>query len=326
MHAFRLPAYLLLEKFDVGAIRRLYRMLAFGGLVMILVTHMLLMLWRVERADKRLREGAHVFQGVFFVMLSLIFMRFYGLELFAPSLTHAPSDILIFITIAVISLLNITSTSYRMLCGLCGIFGALVFAFEFLHGALPLGLAALLGCVAMKADRQASVGQIATTVFLSGASFMVGAGAALLVKLVTVAVTFGPQAVADFFAQLHYRTTGGRGGALSDVWIRLNESLDVLFFEDSRFSRALLVVTGLVLSVAYGMAHARATRTSVVQAHALLLSVLVIGLWYVVFRNHTVIHAGSMVRLLVWPLIATVGMVIVTISGVAHRGCQGSSI
>ena len=35
MHAYRLPAYLLLEQFDVGAIRRLYRMMAFGVLVMI---------------------------------------------------------------------------------------------------------------------------------------------------------------------------------------------------------------------------------------------------------------------------------------------------
>src|SRR5437867_13103199 len=111
-------------------------------------------------ADDRPSEGDHVSQAVFFVMLSLLFMRFYGLRLFAPSLTHAPSDILLFVAIAVMSLLNITRTSDRMLCVLCGIFGALVFALDFLHGALPLGLAALIGCVAMKADRQSSAGQI----------------------------------------------------------------------------------------------------------------------------------------------------------------------
>jgi hypothetical protein len=141
--AFRLPAYLLLERFDVRVIRRLYRMMAFGVLVMILVTQMLLTLWRTERAKDRPREGDYVIQGVFFVMLSLILMRFYGLELFSPSLTHAPSDILIFVAIAVISLLNITKTSYRMLCVFCGIFGALVFALDSLHGALPLGAALL---------------------------------------------------------------------------------------------------------------------------------------------------------------------------------------
>jgi hypothetical protein len=322
MHAFRLPAYLLLEKFDVGAIRRLYRMLAFGVLVMILVIQLLLTLWRTERADDRPREGDHVMQGVFFVMLSLIFMRFYGLHLFAPSLTHAPSDMLIFVAIAVMSLLNITSTSSRRLCVLCGIFGALVLALEFFHGALPLGLAALLGCVAMKVERQSSAGQIATAVCLAGASFVIGAGAALLVKLVTVAVTFGPQAVTGFFVQLNYRMTGGRF-PLSDLWIRLSENLDVIFFEDVYFSRALLFITGILLLVSYGVALACATRASAVQAHGLVLSVLVIGVWYLVFRNHSVIHAGIMVRLLVWPLIATAGMVIIAVSGVAHRGFQG---
>ena len=325
IHAFRLPAYLLLVKFDVGAIRRLYRMMAFGVLVMILVTQMLLMLWRAERADDRPREGDHVIQGVFFVMLSLIFMRFYGLELFAPSLTHAPSDIVIFVAIAVISLLNITRTSYRMLCVLCGIFGTLVFALDFFHGALPLGLAALIGCVAMKADRKSSAGQIATSVFFSGSSFVVGAGAALLVKIVTLAVTFGPQAVTGFFSQLNYRMTG-RGGPISDVWIRLSKHLDVIFFEDYWFSGAFLFTTGLFLIVAYGIALARAKRASAVQAHVLLLSVLVIGIWYLVFRNHTVIHAYLMVRLLVWPLTATAGMVIIAVSGVAHLGFQRREI
>ena len=100
----------------------------------------------------------------------------------------------------------------------------------------------------------------------------------------------------------------------------------MIFFEDYRASRALLFGTGLCLIVAYGVALARATRASAVQAHVLLLSVLVIGIWYLVFRNHSVIHAGSMVRLLVWPLIATAGMVIIAISGVAHSGFQGRRI
>jgi hypothetical protein len=324
-HAFRLPAYLLLEQFDVGVIRRLYRMIAFGVLVTILVAQLLATLWRAERADDRPHKGAHVSQGVFFVVLSLLFTRFYGLALFAPSLTHAPSDILIFVAIAVMSLLNIPRTSSRMLCVLCGIFGALVFALDFLHGALPLGLATLLGCVAMKADRHSSAGQIATAVFLAGSSFVVGAGVALLIKIVTVAFTFGPQAVTDFFLQLHYRMIG-RGFPLSAIWIRLSENLEVIFFEDSRLSRALLFITGLCLIVAYGIALVRTPRASAVQAHVLLLSVLVIGVWYLVFRNHSVIHAVFMVRLLVWPLTATAGIVIVAVSGVAHMRCQGRSI
>jgi hypothetical protein len=325
IHASRLPAYLLLQKFDVDAIRRLYRMLAFSVLVMIVVIQLLLTLWRVERADDRSRAGDHVFQGIFFVMLSLILMRFYALEFFALSLVQAPADMLIFIAIAVLSLLNITRTSDRMLCGLCGIFGALVFAFEFLRGALPLGLAALISCVAMKAERQSSAGHIVTAVCLSGSSFVVGAGVALLVKIVTLAVTFGLQAVTGFFVQLTYRMTG-EGFPLSDLWRHLSENLEVIFFEDYRASRALLFGTGLCLIVAYGVALARATRASAVQAHVLLLSVLVIGIWYLVFRNHSVIHAGSMVRLLVWPLIATAGMVIIAISGVAHSGFQGRRI
>jgi hypothetical protein len=105
IHASRLPAYLLLQKFDVDAIRRLYRMLAFSVLVMIVVIQLLLTLWRVERADDRSRAGDHVFQGIFFVMLSLILMRFYALEFFALSLVQAPADMLIFIAIAVLALI-----------------------------------------------------------------------------------------------------------------------------------------------------------------------------------------------------------------------------
>jgi hypothetical protein len=85
----------------------------------------------------------------------------------------------------------------------------------------------------------------------------------------------------------------------------------------------LLFITGILLLVSYGVALAWATRASAVQAHVLVLSVLVIGVWYLVFRNHSVIHAGIMVRLLVWPLIATAGMVIVAVSGVAHSRFQG---
>jgi hypothetical protein len=322
IHAFRLPAYLLLELFDVGAIRRLYQMLAFGVLVLLLITHLLVMLWRAERADERRGAGAQVSQGVFFGMLALIFLRFYGLALFAPSLTHAPSDMLLFVAIAVLSWLNLTRTSSRRLCVLCGIFGAWVLALDFLHGALPLGLAALIGCVAMKADRHAAAGQMAAAVCRAGSSFVVGAGAALLVKLVTVAITFGSQGITGFFAQLHYRMAGKRF-PLSAVWSRLSENLEVLFFDDYHCSIALLGVTGLCLLVAYGMALACGTRASALQAHLLVLSVLVIGVWYGVFRNHSVIHAGFMVRLLVWPLTATAGMVIVAVSGVAHRRCQG---
>jgi hypothetical protein len=62
------------------------------------------------------------------------------------------------------------------------------------------------------------------------------------------------------------------------------------------------------------------------QTHVLVLLVLVIGIWYLVFRNHSVIHAGSMVRLLVWPLTATAGMVIVAVSEVAHTTFQGCRI
>jgi hypothetical protein len=322
MHAYRLPAYLLLEQFDVGAIRRLYRMMAFGMLVVILVTQLLVMLWRAERAEDRSRAGPHVLQGSFFVILSLIFIHFYALELYALSLVQAPSDILIFGAIAVIALRPITSTAHRMLCGLCGLFGALIFAFESLYGALPLGLAALIGCSAMKADRHSSAGQIATAVCLAGVSFVVGAGVALLVKLVTLAVTFGPQELTGFFSQLNYRMTGG-GFSLSDLWRSLGESMDVIFFEDYRASRAFLFGTGLYLIVAYGIALAHATRAAAVQAHGLLLSVLVIGIWYLVFRNHSVIHAGAMVRLLVWPLIATAGMVTVALAGVAQGASRG---
>jgi hypothetical protein len=325
IHAYRLPAYLLLEQFDVGAIRQLYQMMAFGVLVMILVTQLLLTLWRAEKADDRRREGDHVIQSVFFVMLSLIFMRFYALDLFGQSIVNAPSDILMLIAIAIISLLNITRISDRMLCVLCGIFGALVFAFDFLRGALPLSLAALISCVAMKADRKSSAGQIATSVFLAGSSFVVGAGVALLVKIVTLAVTFGSQAVTGFFLQLNYRMIGG-GFPLSDVWIHLNENLDVIFFEDLHLSRSFLFIIGILLLVLYVIARACATRVAAVQAHVLLLSVLVIGVWYLVFRNHSVIHAGSMVRLLVWPLTATAGMVIVAISGVAHIGFKDRSL
>ena len=321
IHAFRLPAYLLLAMVDVGVIRHLYRWLAFGVLLLLLVLHLLGMLWWVESTDDRARVGAQVRQGVFFVTLALCFMRFYGLHLFAPSLTHAPSDILIFVAIAVVSLLNITRLSDRGLCILCGLFGAGAFAFDFLHGALPLGLAVLIGCVAMKAEQHSSAGQRAMAVFLAGSSFVVGAGAALLTKIVTVAVTFGPQAMTDFVAQLHYRMTGG-GFPLLVLWRRLTESLEGIFFEDVYLSRVLLLGTGACLIIAYGIALACATRAAAVQAHGLVVSVLVIGLWYVVFRNHSVIHAGIMVRLLVWPLTATAGMIIVAVSGVAHSGFQ----
>jgi hypothetical protein len=317
IHAFRLPAYLLLEKFDVGVIRQFYRATAFGVLGMILITQMLLILWRIQQAGDSIRDGDHIIQAIFFIMLSMILMRFYGLAQYSPSLTHAPSDILIFVAIAVISVLNISRISVWMLCALCGIFGALVFALEFLHGALPLGLAALIACIAMKADRQSSARQIATTVFVSGSSFVVGACAGLLIKIMTLALTFGPQAVIGFFSQLDYRMRGGEG-PLSDVPESLGQNLHLIFFEDYRISKAFLFATGLLLIVAFGIVLARATQALAVQALVLLLSVLVIVVWYSLFRNHTVIHAFFMVRLLVWPLIATAGMVIIALSACAR--------
>jgi len=60
IHAFRLPAYFLLEKFDMRVIRRLYRVMVYGALLILLFTHVVLTIRRLRSLQNGRGEAAHL--------------------------------------------------------------------------------------------------------------------------------------------------------------------------------------------------------------------------------------------------------------------------
>jgi hypothetical protein len=272
---------------------------------------------RVQAAQKR-GDRHSVVSHLGSAWISVCFLGFYGLDLYGQSLTHAPADMLVFAAFGWLSLRKPYGGASA--AALFGGLGALAFAFDFLHGTIPLILAVLIGCGAIAAYQSRVRLRMVDLVSTVGA-FCVGVAGAALTKLATVLLLQGSGGISSFFGALAYRMAGDSYSHF-DVVYSLARRADMIFWGQRYVGIAVLTLC----LAALGMAVLRALRRKLGRNETQLIillsaSMAVILLWYIIFKNHSAIH-GFMVRLLVW--LVAVGPLGLALSLWAARPDKGS--
>jgi hypothetical protein len=294
IHAYRIPFNLLIRYFDVGPIRAAYRICA----ILLLLATIAAQLGRVASAMRASRPARAVAASCF-AGIAAALLLFSGLDLFAQSLTHGPSDILLFSAFAWLSLRGPLSNIRAD--GEAAALGALAFGFDFLHGTIPMMLAILVGCAALRAFGNALPVRWPSIVRLV-AAFTTGIFAAVAVKLAALWSVLGWGGVTSFFGRLIYRINGDSFTLKDEVWA-LGAAAHEIGWGVTWV--AVLVVAAGLAGALFALVRAVSgpvepeKRQAIVAA---LASIAVIFVWYIVFRNHTALHAGWMVRLLAWPI------------------------
>ena len=295
LHAHTTVARILLPILSVAQIRTLYH----STLTLLVLAGIALSLTALAR--RRTPEA------LFWLIVFLVFSRWFGLESYGQSLGHGPADIVhlsFLLVLAAAAARGGLSAKTAIL--MSGLFGAGVMLFEFLTGGIPLGLAAVIGGLPF-ALRRTEGERVTDRIAEAAIAFCAGAGACLLAKLGLALAVFGPGPLLDYAGQL-----GARMGLLNHAEMAGVGPLDLakkLAKGVNGLAAGMHLMAGfmLVLAVAaggWGYARTRAAQDPELKraAAALLLSNLAIAALLALFWQHTVVHAWFMVRTLTWTI------------------------
>jgi len=264
------------------------------------------------------------------VVMALSFLLFFGWFSFGFRPTHAMWGIVVFVFLLIASTSRLSEWPVTWLATLCAVFGALLAWLDFLVGASALGLSVVIGILALK-QMDLETPDYFARIAGGAVAFTCGFVVPFLIKMLLVSLFVDPSAAMDFFDQLIFRMAGNTGsstGGLPEgvveralaagLDLRGENFLDLkmIVFMGAKLVQGLsysvgsAVVGGLILGFAFlsgGFGAARILRVSSERrlrrlVAVLFFSVLVIVAWYLIFRQHTIIHTRFMSRLLVWPV------------------------
>lgn len=243
----------------------------------------------------RIGERRAVAEQLVFLVALTGFSRFFSLELFSQSLSHGPADLVLVGFVTLLALKSGTLSEARWTNLTC-LFGASTMIFEFMTGGLPLGAAAVIG-LGWFGLRPGS--RSIPAVLRGLAAFVTGAATLLLMKLCLVALVFGADAVLAMFEAGAIRVNGDLPSELGHfvAWEKLAKFTWILAPGLPALPSAMLIMAGL-----FGVRAATQGRDPATLL--LLLSCVPILGWFLIFQQHTAIHAWFMVRILCWPIIA----------------------
>jgi hypothetical protein len=228
--------------------------------------------------------------NIVFLIVLLALARAFGLQVFGQSLGHAPSDIVLggFITFLAF---RTGQLSERTAVIAAAVFGAMTMIFEMMTGGLPLGLAAT--SLIWFALKRPNVWAVA-----SGAiAFTVSAATCLAIKYACVAKVFGPKTLLGVVRDLLTRTDGP-----PPVFTHGRTFAEALLGNTEAMMPGLGPMAGMLLILAIGLGALAMVRRPTLDSRILALSNLPIFGWFVVFHQHTIVHAWFMDRMLAWPL------------------------
>jgi hypothetical protein len=294
VHGYRIPFHLLISVTSLADIRVIYRAAVVALLILILAAQLYRSVRAFAVSDRSQAVAALAFAGVAGSLL-----LFSGIDLFAQSLTHGPSDMILYAAFAWLSFKAFKSGVNLELK--VAALAALAFGFDFLHGTVPMMLAIVIGSTSFQAFAAQAHIRGVELVRLVGA-FVLGLGGAVAAKLLAVMILIGWDGIVLFFEQLVYRV-GGVDFPLADVARKLLSSSPLLGWGFVRLPYvALLLSSFAATGAALLLLFKRMAAWRKMAVLTALLSIGVILAWYALFRNHTVLHAGFMVRLLAWPI------------------------
>jgi len=252
----------------------------------------------------RTRSG--IFVG--FALTFACFACWFGIGDFGQSLGHAPSDMLILIYLVFLCLSAGRVWSVKALTAAAAAFGALTMILEMLTGGLPLGVAVVVGTSAMVCRRSASPQDLMDITVRALVAFVAAAATCLVLKMAASVAVFGPTVLADYSQQLGVRMALTKGGAVPISSFLFFEKLIAGLSGLAEHSR-LLAGGAIAVAIAGGawglrsVLRSRASPADRLRAILLVLSTLVIVLWFPLFWQHTIEHSWFMDRILVWIIV-----------------------
>jgi hypothetical protein len=302
IHGQTMLTRLLLPAIGVKGMRSLYHLLG----TLVLLGGLLAAMLALVRGRR---------SGLFWLIAFIGFARFFGLEAFGQSLGHGPSDLAILGFALVLAVAGLAGgASPRLLVPLAAAFGALTIIFELLTGGAPLGLALLIGGTAF-AMREGD--DILPCVLAAVAAYCAAIVACIACKGAFVAYQFGPGDLRIPVLELGVRTgvliVPGIDPALNPVAFvgRMVEGLDSLIPGMRWLALGILVLAAGF--GAWGFGRLRRTPERI-KAVLIAASCLPIFLWFPIFRQHTMMHAWFMDRILVWIAISGFSLFALAIS------------
>jgi hypothetical protein len=300
-------------------------------------------------AARRSRTGANVWRERGFAAIAVTLLLFGGLWLFGIYFSFGLSDLVLSVFLAYAYHRGIAHAPEQRFAVAVALFGVATAIFEFLTGGIPLGLALLLGVVAL--DGPAERDALLRRAFHGAVIFALAILLTFAVKIALVMLLVDPNALADFRSGLSVRVGSSFVASLPPqeiAWLS-RFGIDVTTLERSFVLTVLYMLARLgyaTFVIGYGspilgiavMAAAvdtvvvlliYRTRTSadpVARARLLILfaSALVMPAWSVVFLSHTLLHAIWMVRPFAWS-IALAGILVFWPRGAARTAALPNS-
>jgi hypothetical protein len=277
----------------------------------------------------------------FGVTLLASMLALYGIAFYGPSLSFAVSDFAVYALLIFIMWVDLVRLSLRQLIRLGSAFGAIIAHVELLTGQAPLALAVLVAAVGLKPADETSVSVIqrcAATAGAFAASFVL----CFAIKIAIVQLASHYDLKGEFVSALSFRmfgpivsVTGAETAGASRLGIDITQhamyspaAFVYLAAKLAYFSRVLgqgnlalglaAIVLGLLGLVAGSWArwHRLKLATERTQTAALIGAALVVPCWYLIFFQHTIVHASFMIR----PLVATIAI------GIWLGGCEALAV
>ena len=307
-------ARLLIPRLGVAGTRGLYRLIA-----------SILLLAALATAMAGLVRGARPSANGAFIVVSLVFMRWFGLESFGQSLGHAPADaVALAFLLFLVHVAGDQPLARRTALISAAVFGGFTAAFELLTGGLPLGLAMVMGLlpIAMTGDPR----QLPTTLEASLAN-VAAAAASFVAKFTVAAIVFDSTALTESMGKLLFRAGIGHAAADEphgwDVFAaRIWAGIDALAPGMQYLVLGVLLLAVVAGGWSYGVLRRHGSPTERDRANALAGSNVIILLWFIVFWEHSIVHAWFMDRLFVWPIASGFALFLLAVLSASARRAQ----
>ncbi|MGA9396721.1 MAG: hypothetical protein WBV22_00560, partial [Anaerolineaceae bacterium] len=268
------------------------------------------------------RRPAHALAAT---SLMAVFLACFGIAQHAASISHGPPAALFVLALSLVPFWDQTRP-LRLLI-LAALFGSATAILEFLDGGSPLGLALILGMSALDSLDRTDSGRTtagAAQIVQDGVSPAIAYGTAIVtalgLKIGLSRWVFGAEGSSSFFDQLLV-WVGGSLWTVVDAARALNKNIGVIVpLGDNAFRLLLVVLAGGCCFVLLKTIHHRGGAGIVFLS---VSSLAVVPVWYVVFRNHTAVHAWFMVRMVAWPIAFSASLIVWWIvSGVTRHHIQ----
>jgi hypothetical protein len=320
LHGYRLPTALLLKVMPAGAVPWVVD-IAIHALVLALLAG------AIMRALGTSRRA----EGIGYAVVGGCLLLFWGLQRSGASISFVFGDATVVLLVCWFFLFNPLRSSERAFLLACSIAGAMVAHFEFLTGQIPLATPIIPLCLVIASLCEPNSSLLVRRAIAGPCVFLLTGGFCFAIKYAALAAVFGPGVLVDimnegalvtvghwdfevapgaaaFLRSLGLPTSYTGGLFNSTFWLFASLALATPAIGLGSFflgAAVLILSSALIVS---GWVHAsKRSRAPIDRTRLIALagSLALLAGWYLLFRMHTIRHAGFMIRpLVLLPIIA----------------------